>query len=234
MIRHLLLAPLKVELSHIEESLASFCASETFPHPRLCATWFPGLQLLTAIGGHGKAQFAITSQHLIDCFPSTELLICAGAAGAIDDCVSPFDVVVGSATTEHDYVLKFSKRPQPYFKNCSFVTPNSFSTTNFRIHHGVIASGDEDVVSLSRAREIKEATDALCVAWEGAGAARAAQFNKIDFVELRGITDVADGLASSHFEANLPLAMKNLVQVIENGLTRRMHPTFTRSGSFGG
>jgi len=46
---------------------------------------------------------------------------------------------------------------------------------SFQVHIGPIASGDEDIVDSVRAIEVRTATEALCVAWEGSGGARAAQ-----------------------------------------------------------
>ena len=72
---------------------------------------------------------------------------------------------------------------------------------------GAIASGDEDIIEPARARE---ATGALCVAWEGAGAARAASFSGLHFLEVRAITDSADAAAAIDFHANLERSMPNL------------------------
>ena len=79
-----------------------------------------------------------------------------------------------------------------------------------RVIFGTIASGDEDVIDPIRARELQAETGAACVAWEGAGAARAARFNGLRFLELRAITDAADHAAASDFEANLARSMPNL------------------------
>ena len=65
-----------------------------------------------------------------------------------------------------------------------------------------------------RARQVREDTGALCVAWEGAGAARAAAFAGIGFAEVRAITDAADGRAATDFRANLDLAMPNIATLL--------------------
>jgi nucleoside phosphorylase len=57
-------------------------------------------------------------------------------------------------------------------------------------------------------------TGALAVAWEGAGGARACQFNNVPFVEIRGVTDRADSDAALDFEANLRSVMRNVVTLI--------------------
>ena len=57
-------------------------------------------------------------------------------------------------------------------------------------------------------------TDCLAVAWEGAGGARACQFNQKYYLELRGITDTANHQAAIDFEANLMRAMDSLAEVV--------------------
>jgi adenosylhomocysteine nucleosidase len=87
---------------------------------------------------------------------------------------------------------------------------------------GAIASGDEDIIDPTRALELRGATGALCVAWEGAGAARAASFSGLPFLEVRAITDGADHTAAADFEANLERSMPNLAQILVTwSLTRR-------------
>ena len=54
------------------------------------------------------------------------------------------------------------------------------------------------------------ATQALCVAWEGSGGARAARFSGVGFVEVRVITDAADEEAAGSFHENLGRALPNI------------------------
>src|SRR6516164_11183647 len=70
---------------------------------------------LVAPGGHGKTQFAVQAQYLIDRFPSMGFVICAGAAGSLAPELSVGDVVVGTETVEHDYRVLFATRPLPRF-----------------------------------------------------------------------------------------------------------------------
>lgn len=145
-------------------------------------------------------------------------MICAGAAGGIDPSVNIGDIVVATATVEHDYHLKFNARPLPSF-NASVYHLELLRTLEppsdaYRIHFGKIASGDEDVITRARARELREQTDALAVAWEGAGGARAAGFMKIPYLEIRGLTDVADNNSPVVFDENLKLVMPRIASLI--------------------
>lgn len=49
---------------------------------------------------------------------------------------------------------------------------------------------------------------------EGAGGARACQFNGKPYIELRGVTDTANHQTAADFKANLTTAVNNLSQTI--------------------
>src|SRR5712691_9969246 len=117
------------------------------------------LGLLFAVGGHGKTQLAVQTQHLIDQTPGLQAVICAGAAGSLREELMLGDIVVGTATIEHDYKLRFVRRPPP----CHEADPKLLRefhsiagqvSVNFRLRFGAIASGDEDIVDRTRALEL--------------------------------------------------------------------------------
>lgn len=181
---------------------------------RLPVNRIPDLGLTLACGGTGKVQFAVQTQHLLDSESGWDQVICAGAAGALLDDLRVGDVVVATETVEHDYDNRFSRRSLPRFTGdpaaltgLRHLVPTSQS---FRVHFGIVASGDEDIVDVERREKLASATGALAVAWEGAGGARACAFNQIPFVEMRAITDVADHHAPEAFAANLKTAIFNL------------------------
>ena len=179
----------------------------------------PSLGMLVAVGGNGKAQFAVQCQHLLDHCPSAKLLVCAGAAGRLDPALSVGDIVVATCSIEHDYRERFISEPLPRHEcDCEVVsriqnvaTGNAFP---FGVYFGPIASGDEDIVDVQRSMELHAATQALCVAWEGSGGARAARFSGVSFVELRVITDDADTNAARSFHENLEKVMPNIGRLL--------------------
>ena len=185
---------------------------------RLPVVRLPNLGIALARGGLGKVQFAIQTQHLLDTCSDWDLIICAGAAGALVDEVIVGDVVVATTTVEHDYNNKFNERALPKFDGAQAAIADlksvSQSVNVFSVHFGPMASGDEDVVETERKRALHESTGALAVAWEGAGGAKACAFSGIPFVEIRGVTDTADHNAASDFEQNLEIAMSNLAALI--------------------
>ena len=215
----LIVTPMKKELDLLFQSYttAGFHA-ESAMIGRLPVVRLPDLGVTLARGGLGKVQFAVQTQHLLDTCSDWDLIVCAGAAGALADEVSVGDVVVATATVEHDYNNKFSERALPKFDGAEAAIAElrsvSHSAKAFSVHFGPIASGDEDVVETERKKALHESTGALAVAWEGAGGAKACAFSGVPFVEIRGVTDTADHKAASDFEENLGVAMSNLATLI--------------------
>ncbi|MFQ5928763.1 MAG: 5'-methylthioadenosine/S-adenosylhomocysteine nucleosidase [Acidobacteriota bacterium] len=199
---------------HTEESMTG----------RLPVVRLPDLSVTLARGGTGKAQFAVQTQHLLDTCRDWDLVICAGAAGALVDDLSVGDIVVATTTVEHDYDNKFNQRPVPRFAGAQTAIADlkraSLLSNSFKVQFGTIASGDEDVTATERRRTLHQSTGALAVAWEGAGGARACTFSKVPFVEIRAVTDTANHNAASDFEANLEVAMNNIATLITSWISR--------------
>jgi adenosylhomocysteine nucleosidase len=184
---------------------------------------FPDLGITLACGGAGKAQFAAQTQHLLDASTDWDVAVCAGAAGGLVDELGIGDVVVATTTVEHDYHNRFSKRPLPKFDGAPTVIADLRRvelTGSFRVVFGIVASGDEDIVDGGRRRALQQSTEALVVAWEGAGGARACAFSNIPFVEIRGVTDTANHDAPSDHQANLELVMHNVAKLVVTWLVQ--------------
>ena len=173
--------------------------------------------VILAQGGLGKVQFAVTTGHLLDHLPKVNLVVCAGVAGALTESVLVADVVVGTATVEHDFNPTSFHGQLPTF-NAS--TPHVAELRHravresFEVHFAPVASGDEAIGDPVRAGELHSRAGALAVAWEGAGGARAAAFSEVPYVEVRGISDMADHAAQDVWEANIPAAMRNVASIV--------------------
>lgn len=214
-----ILTPLKEELSILVAALEQFELEKRSHYlGNLEIFEFHELDIIITLGGHGKTQFGIQAQHLLCHLPQLELLVCAGAAGALSNSLQIGDIVVATETVEHDYHLKFVNRPLPRFLGDNRVidTLQNLSETNFDfvVHFGPMASGDEDIIDTIRGQRLNQLTGCIAVAWEGAGGARACQFSQKRYLEIRGITDTADHNAATDFTVNLSTAMNNLVKLI--------------------
>ena len=222
----LIVTALRKEFSALTEFLASEGLEMERIEDKAVSARFPEYALLVATAGHGKAQFATATQYLIDSHGPFDLVIATGAAGALDANLFPGDVVIATEIVEHDYKLRFDGYTPAPRHPCSVATGQTIMQSNqksrsFRIYMGPIASGDEDVVDAERATELCEQTEALCVAWEGAGGAKAARFNSIPFIEIGAVTDAADGEAANSFQQHLTTAVKNIGQVLLEWLRGR-------------
>jgi adenosylhomocysteine nucleosidase len=217
--RHILIVtPLKEEYDDLYHSL---CALKLEAQPgrigKLDVHCFPELDITLARGGHGKTQFGIQTQHLLD-HEHFELMICTGAAGALAPEVKVGDLIVATSTVEHDFNNKFVPRPKPRFKgdakSIEQLKALKLAEARFQVHFGIIAGGDEDVIEIRRGKELRDLHTALAVAWEGVGGARACAFSEVPYLELRGATDTADHAAPVVFELNLKIVMKNIAHLL--------------------
>jgi adenosylhomocysteine nucleosidase len=218
MTANLIVTPLQEEYDDLYNSLCALgLDAHTDKIGRLNVDHFPALNMTLARGGHGKTQFGIQTQHLLD-HAQFDLVICAGAAGALAPEVKVGDLIVATRTIEHDYNLKFVKRPHPQFqgdaKSIEQIQRLNLSYADFKVHYGIMAGGDEDVIEVARGAELRELHDALAVAWEGVGGARAAAFSGIPYLEIRGATDTADHEAPVVFDVNLKIVMKNIALLL--------------------
>jgi adenosylhomocysteine nucleosidase len=210
----LIVTPLREEYNDLYQSLSTLgLQSHTERIGKLDTYCFPKINVTLARGGHGKTQFGIQTQHLLD-HAKFDLVICAGAAGALAPEVKVGDVIIATSTLEHDYNNKFSNRPKPQFagdiKSIEQIQALNLSSADFKVHFGTMAGSDEDVIDLQRGAELRELWDALAVAWEGVGGARASAFSDVPYLEIRGATDTANHEAPVVFYINLKIVMKNI------------------------
>jgi adenosylhomocysteine nucleosidase len=217
----------------LQEEMALFChactarglATVDATVGQLIAMRVPDLGLTVVPGGLGKVQFAIQTQHVLDVNRTWDVVICAGAAGALVGALTVGDVVVATETVEHDIHNRFGPPRLPRFSGAAAMIESLRGVrpprNAFTVHFGPIASGDEDVVAVARQEALRRRTGALAVAWEGAGGARACQFSAVPFVEMRGVTDGANRRAAADFRANLATAMANVATVIVTWLRER-------------
>jgi adenosylhomocysteine nucleosidase len=220
----LVVTPIQEEIDFFRKScVEQGFQAETTVIGKLPVTRFPELGMTLGAGGLGKTQFAVQTQHLIDVGPGWDLVICAGAAGALDDGLAIGDIVIATETVEHDIRNKFGKPLLPKFRSAEAIV-TSFrgkfvNPSILQVHFGPVASGDEDVIEPERRQEIQSRTGALVVAWEGAGGARACQFSGVPYLEIRGVTDNASGTAAADFATNLENVMRNVAILITSWIT---------------
>ncbi len=217
---HLILCPLKKEWTSTEEAVVKLGLEKSRKQSQ--GRWhieIPAWRAAVCVGGHGKAQMALQTQYWLDRFPSIENVIVIGAAGGLTEAAPVGGVLSVQKIIEHDYKEGFVSNPTlpEFFTQNSQWTQSSLHPS---LIEGTLASGDEDIVDRDRARHLHASTGAIAVAWESAGAVRAAKFNSRPYFEFRGITDSASANASQDFNTHLPQCMKSLVKVLDGFLRK--------------
>lgn len=222
----LVVTPLVLEQSALSEYFEDQGYAVEKPEERTPVSIFPKLGLEVAVAGHGKAQFALVTQHLIDKRGPYDLVVIGGVAGGLRRDLDAGDVVISTEIVEHDFKSRFDgEKPPPRFPcDPGFVKAilaAQSSSLGFKVHTGPIAGGDEDIIEAHRAHQLHLDTEAICVAWEGGGGAKAAIFSGIPYLEVRAVSDAADEEAVEHFHLNLKDATKNVGRVLEPWLLGR-------------
>ena len=80
---------------------------------------------------------------------------------------------------------------------------------------GRIATGDQFISEKTVKTKIAENFAPACVEMEGAAIAHACYLNKVPFVILRCMSDMADDLSSNGYDFNEPVAAELSARVVE-------------------
>lgn len=224
-IKVLVVTPLKLELNTLRAGFQKLdFPMEVESCGELPVYHIPDLNLRLSLGGHGKTQYALQCQYLLDRLPGVTDLVCVGAAGGLDDSLDVGDLILARETVEHDFRVRFVSREQPRFLAVGEVQADVLTylqkhQSDIRWHHGVMASGDEDVVDADARSKLHQRTGAVAVAWEGSGGARTARFNQTGFMELRVITDDASSVPPQNsFVQTVSQGMVTVARVLSDVL----------------
>lgn len=214
----LLVTPLKMELQPMLTAFADMgLAIETKQDQGFWFWEIPQKNIVCCLGGLGKPQFALQSQYAIDYLKNVNRLLCVGAAGGLHPERKAFDIICATEVIEHDHKERFNPTGSLLSHKVDKELLSKIKSKSPQFPHlyfGPVASGDEDINCRERASDLFAETQALAVAWEGAGGARAAHFNGIPYNEIRGISDHACSNAPQDFTKNLPSVMKSLAELV--------------------
>lgn len=165
--------------------------------------------------GIGKVNAALRTQLLISNFGITHL-INTGIAGAMASGLGIFDFVVSQKTVYHDFdTTAFGyKLGQVPGMATEFVADEAmekiaitaFEKTEIAKKHklitGLIATGDQFISGGERKEFIKKTFNPACVEMEGCAIAHVATVNKIPFIIVRCMSDMADDNVQSVYNFN--------------------------------
>lgn len=143
----------------------------------------------------GKVNAAIITQMLIDRF-GVDAVINTGIAGSFDKDVKHLDMVISNDATYHD-VRKSQMANwypnQPAFKADDRLIELAKKACNNECHIGRVITGDDFIDSDEKKAKIAENHTGLCLEMEGAAIAHACYINRVPYLIIRCISDLADG-----------------------------------------
>ena len=178
--------------------------------------------------GIGKVNAALCAQRLILSF-GVDFIINTGIAGALQSGLGVFDMVVSTEAVYHDmdvsnFGYKVTQIPQmkdSVFKADSKmieIAEKAFNSVKdlkgTKIIKGRIASGDQFICDKAKKEYIQNVANPSCVEMEGAAIAHACYLNKIPFVILRCMSDMADESAEKTYDFNEKSAGEESAKIV--------------------
>lgn len=189
-----------------------------------------GNDVVLVRSGIGKVNAALCAQRLILQFGCTNI-INTGIAGAMAHGLGVMDFVVSSDCVYHDmdatgFGYKVGQIPQmsvysfeadkKMIEACKKAFAESEESKGHKMIEGRIATGDQFISEKALKSKIAENVNPACVEMEGAAIAHACYLNKIPFVILRCMSDMADDLSSNGYEFNEKIAAELSAKICEN------------------
>lgn len=174
------------------------------------------VDLVVARSGVGKVNAALCAQRMILQF-GADFIINSGIAGAMGAGLGILDVVVSSDAVYHDmdareWGYKICQVPQmdcfafeadkEMIQKIQEIFPTLKEASGHKLYVGRVASGDLFVAEKEKKNFIKEICAPACVEMEGAAIAHACYVNKVPFVIIRTLSDMADDSEATTYTFN--------------------------------
>lgn len=167
-----------------------------------------GLNIILLKSGVGKVNSAVCTQFIADKY-SPDCIINTGIAGGIGQGLSVGDIVIGEKLVQYDFDVsaigyargymctgKDKDKPTLYYSDKkliqSFEQAVEAAAPELKVHKGTIATGDTFVSDIEKKIDIRDTFNAIAVEMEGCAIAQAATLNKIPFIIIRALSDLAD------------------------------------------
>ncbi|MCI9455793.1 MAG: 5'-methylthioadenosine/adenosylhomocysteine nucleosidase [Oscillospiraceae bacterium] len=181
-----------------------------------------GQKVIVVCCSIGKVNAAICAQTLAAVF-KVDRLVNVGVAGALDERLRIFDVVVSEKLCYHDADLDIFERNPPFVSEYAADKDmvrlaeqacEKIAGTDFRCFGGRIVSGDRFVSENAEKQRIVGQFHPMCVEMEGAAVGHVAAANKIPFVVIRSMSDGADDNAGMSFDEFAPKAAEHSAKIV--------------------
>lgn len=184
-----------------------------------------GKPIILALSGIGKVNAAALSTLLLTQYQLTAV-INIGSAGGIDARVKIGDVVVANQVAHHDVDLRafgYKKGQLPdlplFFlcdKNlCALAEKAAAAFDSATVHQGLIVSGDQFVDGGDKLTQIRRHFEGvLACEMEAAAIGQICYQAAVPFVVIRALSDHADVMAESQFDAFIEQASKQSAEMV--------------------
>lgn len=217
-----IIGAMQVEVDYLKEIMKKESDFRTVNAGSLeynCGT-IHGIDVVVVRSGVGKVNAALCAQNLVVQFKCTNI-INTGIAGAMAKGLGILDFVVSTDAVYHDvdatgFGYKAGQVPQMDVfsfeadKKMIEAAKRAFNeceqSKGHKIIEGRIATGDQFISEKSVKEKIAETFNPACVEMEGAAIAHSCFLNKVPFVIIRCMSDMADDLSSNGYDFNEGLA----------------------------
>ncbi len=170
-----------------------------------------GNEIVLTYGCVGKVETALVTQALIDRF-DVDGVILVGAAGSVSPQVGIGTIVCGTGYVEYDFV------PRVHTNSVMEPRRECFDKLmeNLDCTYGIIASGDRFISSDLEAKQIREATSAICIDMDSAAAAKVCLENDREFLSVKIVVDFASSRAVEQYVENYrKLCVKPAMELVK-------------------
>lgn len=176
-------------------------------------------EIVTACCGIGKVNAALCTQVMIDRF-GVDCIINTGIAGGMHGDVKLCDIVVSTSVLPHDLDAHFLADYPPYCAEfgadeaLQILAKSVCTEMGIPVHSGKIVSGDAFITDSGIKAGIKAKFAPYAVDMETAAIGQAAWRNKVPFVSVRCISDLADDDGAMSFDQFEVIAAKRVADIV--------------------
>ena len=176
-------------------------------------------KIVTACCGIGKVNAAVCTQIMIDRF-NVDCIINTGIAGGMKRGIKVLEIVVSTTVLPHDLDRHFLADYPPYHAeyeadaDLQRLAAEVCDEMGIVHHAGKIVSGDAFVTDSAVKAKITEAHDPDAIDMETAAIGQCAWRNKVPFVSVRCISDLADDDGAMSFDEFEVRAAKRVAEIV--------------------
>lgn len=173
-------------------------------------------RIITVCCGIGKVHAAMCTQVMIDKF-GVDCIVNTGIAGGMKQGIRVLEIVVSTTVLPHDLNRHFLADYAPY--QAEFEADPGLQALAGRVcdemgirnYAGKIVSGDCFITEGPVRDQIVSDHDPYAIDMESAAVGQCAWRNRVPFVSVRCISDLADEMASDEFEAKAAARVAEIV-----------------------